>query len=445
MFRKIAVERFCDERAVLRRIEHADLADRGADAAVELTGEGGKAEIERQFAQRPVEVRQCGTVQGRQNDVLLESKPDRRNFKRFNHAGHRGELLRRKHAARHKERDRDDIGPKPGRSNRDPAPGGEFRIGVQRVVRLEPLHRLPIRPVGRELRRHRIRPGIDLVVIFMVEPDELRLAETLDNETNPGAVSVGAVAVLAEEFDHRTGGGHDFFGGQEVEKRNSGGGFPPEAAAAVDGESPPAGLIGRGDKSEILPERERSILPGGKADFDLARQMESDIPVEHRLREETGVGRKIEGAVSGDAAHRRDGDVAEGIAATAAERQSVGRAAPDHFDRIERRDIVELDVLTGGDVRELRAAFLNQIAEKSQFSQRNFTADQADAVHECAVALLIDAERRAERFECRRFQFAGGELPQGVDQSGLSFDDVFEIHMQTLLHEVPQNADVLLM
>ena len=279
----------------------------------------------------------------------------------------------------------------------------------------------------------------------MVEPDELRLAETLDNETNPGAVSVGAVAVLAEEFDHRTGGGHDFVGGQEVEKRNSGGGFPTETAAAVDGESPPAGLIGRGDKSEILPERERSILPGGKADFDLARQMESDIPVEHRLREETGVGRKIEGAVSGDAAHRRDGDVAEGIAATAAERQSVGRAAPDHFDRIERRDIVELDVLTGGDVRELRAAFLNQIAEKSQFSQRNFTADQADAVHECAVALLIDAERRAERFECRRFQFAGGELPQGVDQSGLSFDDVFEIHMQTLLHEVPQNADVLLM
>ena len=157
--------------------------------------------------------------------------------------------------------------------------------------------------------------------------------------------------------------------------------------------------------------------------------MEGDIPVEHRFRKETGVGRQIEGAVSSNAARRRDGNVAEGVAAAAAERQPVGRAAPDHFDRVERRNVVELDVLAGGDVRKFRSAFPNQIAEKPQLIHRNFSADQTDAVHELAVALLVDAERRTKRLECRGLQFPCGEFPQCVNQSGLCFNDVFEIHI----------------
>ena len=239
--------------------------------------------------------------------------------------------------------------------------------------------------------------------------------------------------MVAEELDHRPRRHDEIPCRQEVEKRDARRRFPAEAAGAVDRKAGVAVRVGSRDEAEVLPQRESLVRGGGQADLDLAREFEGDIPVEDRIGQETRIGGLVAGTVRRDAAAGCDRDVPERVAAAAAVRQAVGCAGLDDFDRIERRHTVELDVLPGRDMDELRAAPVDESAQEPERFRRNFAAGEPDPVHEFAVALLIDAERGSERFHRGGVQFAGREFPKRAEQVGLRLDDVFEIHREKLL------------
>ena len=76
---KIAVQRLAHDGAVFRRIQHADLADGRADAAIQLANEGFKGVVRPQLLQRPVERGRRRNMERGHKDILLEGEPHRRD------------------------------------------------------------------------------------------------------------------------------------------------------------------------------------------------------------------------------------------------------------------------------------------------------------------------------------------------------------------------------
>ena len=111
---------------------------------------------------------------------------------------------------------------------------------------------------------------------------------------------------------------------------------------------------------------------------------------------------------------------------------SVRGAFADHLHRLQRRHAVELDILPRGDVHEVRAGTPADPGDEVQLFAGDLSAGQPDAVHQLAVPLRIDAERSAERFVGRKVDFPGRQFLQRVQQTGLRFDDLIQIH-----HKLP--------
>ena len=141
-----------------------------------------------------------------------------------------------------------------------------------------------------------------------------------------------------------------FGNGDEVDKRDAFGAVASDSAAAPDAEALHA-VFFDGEKAKILNAGETFIFGCVvHADFDFARQVKCGFEGENVFFQFFRIGEYVERGIFADSAEGGCQEIAEGVTASAAERQTEFLTEiHDGFDPV-RVDVVELDILTRGEV-----------------------------------------------------------------------------------------------
>ena len=199
--------------------------------------------------------------------------------------------------------------------------------------------------------------------LFAHQSPELVEAQLRDQELDAGA---GAVALLAQAREHssnRLKGRQDLVFGHERFEQPSLVRHRPEPAADMHLEAAllyAVHLAGHCDGAEVVHGDEPAgVLPAaGERDLELAPEVLGIGVAEQEAHRGLGMRRDIEGLVAADPGDRARGHIADGVAARLAGRDT-DRGEPPHQRRgVVDVDIVELDVLAGGDVAHAVAVFL---------------------------------------------------------------------------------------
>ena len=213
---------------------------------------------------------------------------------------------------------------------------------------------------------------------------ERRLPHRLHHELQAALLRVVEVTVGDEGLDERLTGGQHVAARHEREQGHGERGGHAEAAA---GPQPVARLTPLDDRLEagivdagVLGAR-RAAAEGH---VDPARQdaVELDRPGHDRLRGGERVGPAVEGLVEADTGVRAGHHVAQRVAAGRAVRQPAGLDAGQHVGDRRGGDVVELDVLTGGEVDPAHAVRVDQVGHRERLHRRERAAGDADPDHE---------------------------------------------------------------
>ena len=121
------------------------------------------------------------------------------------------------------------------------------------------------------------------------------------------------------------------------------------------------------------------------------------------------VGRGVEDLVGADSRGGRADHVADGVAAGFAGGQPNLAQEPQNLGALSQRDVVELDVFTGGDVAlAQRGISLGDVAQRLQGLGGQDAAGDFDAHHlDIGLTLPVDALAKAKRGEFCHFPLAG--------------------------------------
>ncbi len=144
------------------------------------------------------------------------------------------------------------------------------------------------------------------------------------------------------------------------------------AAAHAHLEAPHAVADAR-DEGDVVDAGDRAVLVGGREGrLDLARHQLRGGVAHEVAHVGARVGGEVEQLALGDAGPRVAGHVADGVAAALAGRQAgVGQLA-DHLGHVAQRDVVDLDVLAGGDVALVqRRVLLHHVGERLHLLRRH--------------------------------------------------------------------------
>ena len=314
-----------------------------------------------------MERRQIRLAHPPQHDVLFDRGPDGVTDKPSRHVRQPPELPAAQVAQRQTHR-RDrvsgltlaiHVGVRPGLEGRRP------RLVVERVPGLERLL-----AIGRQA----IQIGGPPVIVsqrgplLTHQPPELVEAQLRHQELDAGA---GAVAFLAQAREHpsdRLEGWQDLVFGHERLEQPRLVRHRPEPASDIHLEAAlldAVHLAGHRDRAEVVHDDESAgvLSAAGERDLELAPEVLDIGVAEQEAHRRLGMRRDIEGLVAADPGDRAGGHVADGVAARFAGRDT-GRGEPPHQRRgIVDVDIVELDVLAGGDVAHAVTVFLGQVRE----------------------------------------------------------------------------------
>src|SRR4051812_17639287 len=335
----------------------------------------------------------------------------------------------------------------------DPDLGGrEAGLTLRRDVRLDPVVELAVVAIRRARRGRRGRRVGLLVVeeeqrvgreVAVVDPVEGQLLldllaervdpDLVDHELQPRALAVGAQPVLTVEDaqnglrDLQVVAVVDL---DEVEQRGADARHDRGAAAGADLDALDllaVDLAHTRDESEVVDQRDRAVLVGrGERDLELARQQLADLVAHEVADEGAGVGGHVVGLAVADAGPRVARHVADGVAAGLAAREAGVGDHPDDLGRPLERDVVELEVLAGGDVAlAQRRVVLGHVGERLHLLGRDAAEGELHADHlDVGLALAVDALLEPEADELLLGLLAGQEaVGAGVEVVELALED----------------------
>ena len=128
---------------------------------------------------------------------------------------------------------------------------------------------------------------------------------------------------------------------------------------------------------------DRAVLVGGReGGLDLARHQLRGGVAHEVAHVGAGVRGDVEQLALGHARPRVAGHVADGVAAALSRRQAGVRDDADQLSHLPQRDVVDLDVLAGGDVALVeRCVLLHHVGEHLELLGRHAAHRQLDAAH----------------------------------------------------------------
>jgi hypothetical protein len=243
--------------------------------------------------------------------------------------------------------------------------------------------------------------------LLFVQLAEALFAEGVPEEAKTCGVAVLAVAVLVEEAFDRCRHGVDIVGGDELVQQVADLRLGAQTAGNVDAEAllPVAKL---GDEANIVEARVACVRLGvGEGDLELARQHPGVGLGDEAGGEGERVRAGVEDFIDTHAGVGRDEDVADGVAAASARDEADAQKLAHGGDHVLKRDVVDLELLAGGDVDPGAAVARGDLGHGLQLRRRVRAAGGADAHHVTAVAaLLVAAERDAADLERGGVQLA---------------------------------------
>ncbi len=143
--------------------------------------------------------------------------------------------------------------------------------------------------------------------------------------------------------------------GDEIEPEVSDLRRRPEPPGDVDRESTTS-IGDPGENTDVVDHRLRFVAPAsGNSYLELARQLQIHLVKEEMAADGECMGRHVEKLVLDDTAVWRGGDVAHAISASADGGHAGLGEDLDNLDGILELEVVDLDVLTNGDVRAATA------------------------------------------------------------------------------------------
>ena len=269
------------------------------------------------------------------------------------------------------------VGARPGLEGRRP------RLVVERVPGLERLL-----AVGRQA----IQIGGPPVIVrqrgslLAHQPPELVEAQLRHQELDAGA---GAVAFLAQPREHpgdRLEGRQDLVFGHERLERPGLVRHRPEPASDIHLEAAlldAVHLAGHRDRAEVVHDDESAgvLSAAGERDLELTPEVLDIGVAQQEAHRRLGMRCDIEALVAADSGDRTGGHVSDGVAARLAGRDTGCGKPPHQRGGVVDVDIVELDVLTGGDVAHAVAVFLGQIREGVHLGGREPAERDLDPLH----------------------------------------------------------------
>ena len=232
-------------------------------------------------------------------------------------------------------------------------------------------------------------------------PRQLLDAVLVDEHLDARPRAVGPQPVLAVvDAQHRLGdlevlavvGGHELAQGRRDARHDRG------AAAHAHLEALHAVADAR-DEGHVVDAGDRAVLVGGREGrLHLARHQLRGGVADEVAHVRAHVGSGVEQLALAHAGPRVAGHVADGVAAALAARQAgVGQLA-DRLGRLAQRDVVELDVLAGGDVALVeRRVLLHHVGEllhllRRDPAERELRPDHLDVRLALAVDPLLQPE-----------------------------------------------------
>ena len=246
------------------------------------------------------------------------------------------------------------------------------------------------RPVALQLLVDQLAEGVDPDLVDQdldprprpVDPQPLLAVE--DAQHRLGDLEVVAVVGLDELIEGGRDAGHD-----------------RGAAADPDLEAPDAAPFA-GEEGDVVDAGDRPVLVGaGEGGLDLARHQLRGRVADEVAHVGAGVGRRVEDLVGGDARPGVAGDVAHRVAAALARGEADGGDLPQQRLHVAQRDVVDLDVLAGGDVALVeRRVALDHVGEGLHLLGGDAAERQLHPHHlHVGLALAVDALLEAEADE----------------------------------------------
>ncbi len=222
--------------------------------------------------------------------------------------------------------------------------------------------------------------------LFEHQPLRLFEAELLHHELEPGPRPVRPLAEAREHAPHRLGDGQQLLfrkeGVEQLRRLRHG----PEAPA--DHQLEPALRLAvfdarAGDGAHVVKVGEPAgvVLAARERDLELASEVLRVVVAEQEERHRVRVRGDVEGLVAADASVRAGGQVADGVAAGFAGGDAGRGEPPVKVRRVVDVDVVELDVLSGGDVQNPVGILLGHLREDVELIGRDLAVGDLDPLH----------------------------------------------------------------
>ena len=181
------------------------------------------------------------------------------------------------------------------------------------------------------------------------------------------------------------------------------------AAAHADLHAPDAVALAR-NEGDVMDAGDRAVLVGGReGGLDLAGHQLRGGVAHEVAHVGAGVRGDVEQLALGDARPRVAGHVADGVAAALPRGQAGVRDDADQLGHLPQRDVMDLDVLAGGDVALVeRRVLLHHVREHLQLLGGHAAHRQLDAAHlDVGLALSVHAllEPEADELVLGRLPF----------------------------------------
>jgi hypothetical protein len=211
---------------------------------------------------------------------------------------------------------------------------------------------------------------------------ELVKSDLVDQELQSSRVPILLLAIFCEYPTYGKAERKQFLLRNEVGKELRLLGNRPETAAHVKLE-PALAVANHADGTDVVERDEtaRLVLAAGKRNLELPAIILRAGVTEHEVRGRLRIGRDVEGLGPANARDRASGHVADRIAARFASRDPDG-SQPAHDRRgVFDVDIVKLEILAGGNVRDRVGILFRKFSEHFQLPRVQSPEWNLDALH----------------------------------------------------------------
>ncbi len=292
--------------------------------------------------------------------------------------------------------------------------------------------------------------------LLVDEPAELVDAELGDEELDAGAIAVRLLSQAPEDPGDRLDGGQELFDRVVLveQLRLVRRGAQPAADVEIEGALlDPVDRGGAGDGAEVVHHHQAAGLAGAAREggLELAPEVLAVGVAEQEAEEGRGIGGGVEGLGVAHARERAGREVAHPVAARLAGGDADRRQTPHQVGGVVDVDVVELDVLAGGDVEDRVRVLLGQLGHHLELLGRRAAVGELDAHHPGRVPERLGPLCKVSRGELQRLRrdavvAVAVVVALSVDpapQTGLGEDPVLDLALSPQLHLALEDVDLL--